>query len=64
VGGGKFLSMGSSTQKQQSPHATIQISGGGILDLAVSPDHTKLAAACKDGALRLVDLATGTVIGG
>lgn len=64
-GGGKFsLSIGSSSKTSQSPSATIPISGGGINDIAISPDARQLAAACRDGALRVVDLATGTVVGG
>ncbi|KXZ56614.1 hypothetical protein GPECTOR_1g553 [Gonium pectorale] len=60
-GSGKFsLSLGS-RDKAQAPSSTIQISGGGINDVAVSPDGRQLAAACRDGALRLLDLATGTV---
>lgn len=63
-GGGKFsLSLGSSS-KHHGPTQTIQLSGGGMHDAALSPDGAKLAAACADGALRLVDMASGTVIGG
>ncbi|EFJ52199.1 hypothetical protein VOLCADRAFT_87114 [Volvox carteri f. nagariensis] len=62
-GSGKFLSLGSSS-KSQSPSSTIAISGGGINDVAVSPDGRQLAAACRDGALRLIDIGTGTVVGG
>lgn len=38
--------------------------GTGINDVAVSPDGSKLAAACRDGTLRLIDLASGDVVGG
>ncbi|KAG2442792.1 hypothetical protein HXX76_002871 [Chlamydomonas incerta] len=63
-GSGKFsLSLGSSS-KSQAPSATITISGGGINDVALAPDGKQLAAACRDGALRLVDLGTGTVVAG
>lgn len=63
-GSGKFsLSLGSSS-KSQAPSSTITISGGGINDVAASPDGRQLAAACRDGALRLVDLGTGTVVAG
>ncbi|GIL43152.1 hypothetical protein Vafri_973 [Volvox africanus] len=62
-GSGKFLSLGSSS-KSQSPSSTIAISGGGINDVAVSPDGRQLAAACRDGTLRVIDVSTGTVVGG
>lgn len=62
-GSGKFLSLGSGP-KATTPSHTIQLAGGGLHDLALSPDGCKLAAACADGALRVVDMATGTVVGG
>eukprot|EP00798_Chlamydomonas_sp_ICE-L_P024182 gene24182-9772_t len=60
------FSLGSSKSKAQaqSPFNTISVNGGGINDIALSPDGTRIAAACRDGALRLLDLATGTLIGG
>lgn len=61
---GKFsLSLGSSS-KSQTPSTVIPINGGGISDAAVSPDGRTVAVACRDGALRLVDLASGTVVCG
>ncbi|KAG2495709.1 hypothetical protein HYH03_006309 [Edaphochlamys debaryana] len=63
-GSGKFsLSLGSGN-KSQAPSSTIQLTGGGVNDIAVSPDGRLLAAACRDGALRLVDLGSGGVVGG
>mmetsp|Transcript_15945 Transcript_15945/g.34445 ORF Transcript_15945/g.34445 Transcript_15945/m.34445 type:complete len:454 (-) Transcript_15945:734-2095(-) len=63
-GGSKFsLNIGSSS-KSTNPLSSFTINGGGINDLAASPDATRLAAACKDGVLRLLDVATGTVVGG
>lgn len=35
--------------------------GGVVRDLAASPDGRTLAAACKDGSVRLIDFATGAV---
>ena len=59
----KFL-LGSKTSKSASPVSTFTVNGGGINDMALSPDGTRLAVACHDGALRVLDMATGTVVGG
>ncbi|GFR41197.1 hypothetical protein Agub_g1867 [Astrephomene gubernaculifera] len=62
-GSGKFsLSLGSSS-KSQSP-SIIPLGGGGVNDVAPSPDGRHLAAACRDGSLRVVELGSGAVVAG
>lgn len=58
----KFLSLKSSN-KNPGPVSSFNL-GAPITDIAPSPDGTKLAAACRDGVLRLLDVAAGTVVGG
>lgn len=58
------LGLGSSSKTSTTPTSSHTISGGGINDLAAAPCGTRVAAACRDGAVRLVDVASGTVIGG
>jgi len=45
------------------PTATMSCPAG-VSDLSYSPDGRLLAAACRDGALRVHDAATGAVVGG
>ena len=40
-------------------HVLISAAGNHVIDLAVAPDGTWLAAACEDGTVRLLDVATG-----
>jgi hypothetical protein len=56
------LSLGSSG-KASAPQ-TFAVGGRGVTDLAASPCGTRLAVACADGALRLLEVTTGSVVGG
>jgi WD40 repeat protein len=38
-----------------APVALVRVPGGGINDMAFSPDGQRLAVACRDGALRIYD---------
>jgi WD40 repeat protein len=60
----KFLSLGSSSNKNSGPVSIFAVGGGLIHDMAVSPDGSRLAVACKDGVLRILDLATGACLHG
>ena len=42
---------------------TVRVPDGGVGGLAVSPDGKEVAVAGTDGAVRLIDLATGTLTG-
>lgn len=57
------LSLGSKSSGP-SPQQTIAIGGGGVQDVAFSPDGLQLAVACRDGALRVVDVSSGNVVAG
>jgi hypothetical protein len=46
------------------PPSHPQLTGGGVNDVASSPDGKLLAAACRDGAMRLIELSSGAVVGG
>ncbi len=59
----KFLSLGSSN-KNVSPLTTFNLNGGAVSDIAMSPDGTRMAAACRDGVLRILDVANGSVVAG
>mmetsp|Transcript_19632 Transcript_19632/g.54741 ORF Transcript_19632/g.54741 Transcript_19632/m.54741 type:complete len:493 (+) Transcript_19632:188-1666(+) len=65
-GTSKFsLSISSHASKPPAPTSTITVSGGGINDVAVCPAPTGfIAAACRDGAVRIMSASSGQVIGG
>jgi WD40 repeat protein len=42
---------------------TVTVPAGGVAGLAVSPDGKKVAVAGTDGAVRVIDLGTGKVLG-
>eukprot|EP00879_Flechtneria_rotunda_P028765 GHRR01030985.1.p1 GENE.GHRR01030985.1~~GHRR01030985.1.p1 ORF type:complete len:472 (+),score=191.29 GHRR01030985.1:604-2019(+) len=69
-GGGKLLSQlsglssSSSRTSSQAPCQTINVNGGGINDAAFSPDGSRLAVACRDGTVRLLDWPNGNCVGG
>jgi hypothetical protein len=67
-GSGKLLSMSSLTSSRQSAHnpcQTVAVPGcGGVNDVAFNPDGNRLAAACRDGSVRLLDWPSGQCVAG
>lgn len=65
---GKLLSMSSLTSSRTSglnPCQTISVPGcGGVNDVAFNPDGNRLAAACRDGSVRLLDWPSGQCVAG
>lgn len=48
-----------------APATTLTVPGcGGINDACFSPDGSRLAVACRDGSVRLLDWQTGTCLEG
>ncbi len=62
--GGKFLSHLSSKGGGLSPVQTITLACGGIFDAAFSPDTARLAVACRDGTMRVLEWPSGQCLGG
>lgn len=62
----KLLSHLTSTKTaSNNPLQTISVPGcGGINDAAFCPDGSKLAVACRDGSVRLLDWPSGVCVGG
>lgn len=61
----KLLARTNSQQQLQPPATALQAAGsGGVAAAAPSPDGTLLAVACKDGVLRLYDLASASLVAG
>ncbi len=65
---GKLLSMPGLTSTRASglgPCQTITVpSCGGVNDAAFNPDGNRLAAACRDGSVRLLDWPSGQCVAG
>jgi len=54
------LALGANS-KPPIPFVIISVSGGGLHDVAVSPNGMYLAAACRDGAVRVISTSNGQV---
>jgi WD40 repeat protein len=63
-GSAKLLSTLSSKSSGLNPINTVHPGGGGINDVAFSPDGTRLAVACRDGSCRVLDWPSGHCIAG
>eukprot|EP00775_Hariotina_reticulata_P004222 gene4222-4471_t len=62
---GKLLSHLSNKSSGQNAVQTVTVPGcGGINDASFSPDGLKLAVACRDGSVRVLDWPGGTCLGG
>lgn len=61
---GKLLSHLSSKSLGNNPSQTITLACGGVNDAAFSPDGGRLAVACRDGSVRLLDWPSGQCLGG
>ncbi len=48
----------------KGPTLTMEVPGGGVTCMAVSPDGRMVATTSKDGGLRLYDVADGRPRGG
>ena len=62
-GPSKFLSLKSSS-KNAGPFNTLNVGGGGVTDVAAAPDGKLLAISCRDGATRLLETTSGTLVAG
>lgn len=62
----KLLARTNSQQNLRPPVSTLQPSGtgGGATAAAPSPDGSLAAVACKDGVLRIYNLATAGLVAG
>jgi WD40 repeat protein len=63
-GSGKLLSHLSSKSTGSNPSSTISLACGGINDAAFCPDGGRLAVACRDGSVRLLEWPSGACLGG
>lgn len=61
---GKLLSHLSNKGSGLNPCQVLPVAGNGIMDVAFSPDGSKLAVACRDGACRLLDWPSGQCVAG
>jgi hypothetical protein len=63
-GSGKLLSHLSSKSTGSNPSSTISLACGGINDATFCPDGGRLAVACRDGSVRLLEWPSGACLGG
>ncbi|KAF6256805.1 WD40-repeat-containing domain protein [Scenedesmus sp. NREL 46B-D3] len=61
---GKLLSSLSSKSTGSNPCSTISLACGGFNDAAFCPDGSRLAVACRDGSVRLLEWPSGACLGG
>jgi WD40 repeat protein len=63
-GSGKLLSHLSSKSTGSNPSSTISLACAGINDAAFCSDGGRLAVACRDGSVRLLEWPSGACLGG
>ena len=58
------FSLNLSSKTGNNLHSSIHLDGAGINDMAFDPRGQKVAVACRDGVLRIVDWAAGQTLAG